>query len=303
MSAKKRNGKGKALPFAPEAASAPAESQELKSSHEPRFKVDGSEVPVDENGFPEGSTLQRKLDGMRRGAGIPTQAEYEEAQKNPPPPAERRLVLGLAYVGLMAVASRASNTMNEILEKDGDSEALRNGSYGLLFLNLAGGLGSITFAVRPGAVRWVFDMCDEAAASMGSVLIALALVMMIDPAEIYLQNGGQVPRSAILVVALCHVVIKNTQNKWIETYVHMVAHVAMAVVLNLAMQTQDTKLIVGAVCHGLAYLFKATGSLQDAVRLHAEFGPEELSAVLLTLGSWVLSECMIDRYQIGSGLY
>jgi hypothetical protein len=199
MSAKKRKGKGgeAGQPFASgaSAAAAPAPGSQLPSSasREPQFKLDGSAMPVDENGFPVGSSLQRKLDSMRKGAGIPTTAEYEEAQKNPPPPAERRLLLGLACVGLMTVASRASNTMSEILDKDGDSgadEALRNGSYGLLFLNLAGGLGAITFAVRPGAVRWIYEMCDEAAASMGSVLIALALVTMIDPPEIYLQNDG-----------------------------------------------------------------------------------------------------------------
>jgi hypothetical protein len=189
------------------------------------------------------------------------------------------------------------------LEKDGDSEALRNGSYGLLFLNLVGGVGAITFAVRPGSVRWVYEMCDEAAASMGSMLIALALVTTIDPPDIYLRNDGQVPRSAILGVALCHVVIKNTQNRWIVTYVHLVAHVAMAVTLNLATTSQDSKLIAGAVCHGLAYLFNGTESLQEAVRFHPNFGPDEISALLLTLSSWILSECLIERYQKGSVLY
>ena len=43
--------------------------------------------------------------------GIPTKAEYEAAKANPPPPAERKLLLGVSCLVLMAVASRASNTM------------------------------------------------------------------------------------------------------------------------------------------------------------------------------------------------
>lgn len=82
-----------------------------------------------------GKALERRLDEMRKGAGkqnnvsrtavvaslssmlspfrpgIPTKAEHEAAQANPPPPAERRLLLGASCLVLMAVASRASNTM------------------------------------------------------------------------------------------------------------------------------------------------------------------------------------------------
>lgn len=43
--------------------------------------------------------------------GIPTTEEYEAARANPPPPEERRLVLGLSCALLMTIASRASNTM------------------------------------------------------------------------------------------------------------------------------------------------------------------------------------------------
>ena len=168
------------------------------------------------------------------------------------------------------------------------------GSYGFLFMNVAGALGATTFVVRPGALRWVYATCDEAAGSMGSCLMALAV-----------WNGSdeEVARTVVLIVAVAHLVIKNSKHSWMNHFVHGVAHCSMAMMFNVASTSGDMKLMCGAICYGLAFLLKGKGAVQDAVRLHKELGPDEMSYFILSASCWALSECMVERYAKESGLY
>lgn len=161
-------------------------------------------------------------------------------------------------------------------------------------MNISGALGAITFAIRPGALRWVYASCNEAAGSMGSCLMALAL-----------WKGGdeELVRTVVLIVAIGHLIVKNTRHSWMEHYVHGVAHCSMAMMINVARTDGDMKLCAGAVCYGVAFLLKGKGTVQDALRTHKEMGPEELSHFILAVSCWILSECMIERYSRESGLY
>ena len=99
------------------------EAAAAAGGRDPKPKVAGQEVALDEHGLPLGSTIGARLDGLRKGAGIPTREEAAAAKD--PPPVEQRLALGLCCLSLMAVASYASQLMSGILEKDGESEPLR----------------------------------------------------------------------------------------------------------------------------------------------------------------------------------
>lgn len=192
------------------------------------------------------------------------------------------------------------------MAKDGESETLRTGSYGFLFMNLAGGLGAITFLVRPGSLRWVYVSTDEAMGSMGSCLIALSLQMIAgipDRWKVWTGDEDELPRAIVTGAAIAHLVIKNTKNAWMQYFVHMIAHLSMAVMVNLAVGSGDTKLLAGAILHGGAFLLKGEGSLQSACRFHRELGPEELSTMLLAISCWMISDSLIERYAKGSGLY
>ena len=254
--------------------------------------------------------LRQRLDSARKAAGIPTTDEYKAAKDAPPP--ERRLALGACCGALMLVASRGASAMNEILEKDGESEPLRTGSFGLMLLNIAGGLGTITMLIRPGAVRWVYDTLDEAAASIASVLIALAALMMGDGHEgqlwahdgkLWTENDGRLPHDLILGACVGHLALKTQFNHHLNTYIHFVSFISMMLVADVARASGHSLLLAGAVTHMASYLLRGEGGLQNAFRLHPQLGPEEISAALLAAATWMLGQALIERYQATSPLY
>jgi hypothetical protein len=160
-------------------------------------------------------------------------------------------------------------------------------------MNLAGALGAITFLVRPGALRWVYVTCDEAAGSMGSCLIGLAVRE---------DDDEEIARTVVLIVAIGHLVIKNTKHAWMSYYVHAVAHCSMGMMVNVASTGADTKMLCGAICYGIAFLLKGEGSVQDAFRIQNKIGPEELSTMALGVSCLLLSECMVEQHRTRSGL-
>lgn len=161
-------------------------------------------------------------------------------------------------------------------------------------MNLAGALGAITFLVYPGALRWVYATCDEAAGSMGSCLMGLAVRK---------DDDEEIARTVVLLVAIGHLVIKNTKHAWMSYYVHAVAHCSMGMMVSVASTSGDTKMLCGAICYGIAFLLKGEGSVQDACRIKNTIGPEELSTLILSVSCLLLSDGMVERHSTTSGLY
>ena len=116
------------------------------------------------------------------------------------------------------------------------------------------------------------------------------------------RDDEETMRTVVLMVAVGHLIIKNTKHCWLGYYVHGVAHCSALMMANTASTSIDMSLMCAAICYGIAFLLKGEGSVQDAFRIHKELGPDELSSFLLATACWLLSERMVEQYTKNSGL-
>jgi hypothetical protein len=129
---------------------------------------------------------------------------------------------------------------------------------------------------------------------MGSTLMALAVSK---------GDDEETMRTVVLLVAIGHLVIKNTKHCWMGYYTHGVAHCSAVMMASTASTSGDMTLLCAGICYGVAFLLKGDGSVQDALRIHKDLGPDELSYLMLAAACWLLAECMVGRYTEASGLY